>query len=116
MKYLIGAICTIIICIAFSGRKCEHVFTQVEQATIKVERETWKISIYTAPPTGLQKGKELICVKCFHVQRQVLDYGEPAGQLRLSDFLLRSIDINCIDTIDTFNSGRVLTITGDTLY
>lgn len=80
MKYLLGAICAIVISLAFSGRKCEHVFTQVEQASIKIEQPNlFQGSYYTIPswPTGLQEGKELICVKCFNVQKQVLDYGKP---------------------------------------
>jgi hypothetical protein len=82
MKYLMGAICAIVLSLAFSGHKCEHVFTQVEQATIKIEQQptygslTLPGSIYSWP-TGLQDGKELICVKCFHMQKQVLDYGKP---------------------------------------
>lgn len=65
----------------FDQPKCEHVFTQVEQACVKIDQPTWtgnviypECSIYTWP-TGLQEGKELVCVKCFHVQKQVLDYG-----------------------------------------
>lgn len=66
---------------AFINHKCEHVFTEVEQANIKIERPSLSSSIVYpihSWPTGLQEGKELICVKCFHKQKQVLDYGQPA--------------------------------------
>lgn len=82
MKYLIGAICAIVISPAFSGRKCDHVFTQVEQPTVKIERPfqgaiaVFPEQIYSWP-TGTMDGKDIICVKCFHRQKQLLDYGQP---------------------------------------
>lgn len=88
MKYLIGAICAIIVSltVSFNSTKCNHVFTEVEQAAIKVERSIgWTNANVTVPLTGIHEGKELICVKCFHVQKQVVDYGETYGGLRLSD-------------------------------
>lgn len=67
--------------VAFYKPKCDHVFTEVEQAEIKIERPSLSGSIVYPMyswPTGLQEGKELICVKCFHKQKQKLDYGQPA--------------------------------------
>lgn len=77
--------------VAFYKPKCDHVFTQVEQSEIKVERPSLSGSIIYpiySWPTGLQEGKELICVKCFHKQKQVLDYGQPAStgeELKIPD-------------------------------
>lgn len=82
MKYLICAICALIVSLAFSDRKCEHVFTQVEQAAIKIEQPNLYGGITLSNyywPSGLQEGKDLICVKCFHVQKQMLDYGQPVA-------------------------------------
>lgn len=80
MKYVISALCAIVICLSFAGRKCEHVFTQVEQAEVKIEQPNWHgvddlMPAWTKWPSGKQEGKELICVKCFYKQKQILDYG-----------------------------------------
>lgn len=86
MKYFIGAICVIILSMAFGIRKCEHVFTQIEQANIKIERPNLYGGV-TLPcyawPTGLEEGKEIICVKCFYETKQILDYGPPAAPTNL---------------------------------
>lgn len=121
MKYLIGAICAIIISLAFTGRKCEHVFTQIEQANVTIERQNLYGSI-TLPvytwPTGLQEGKELICVKCFHVQKQVLDYGQPTTSTNVWPEGLRNTTFTCDTGISAIASrgNHVLISNGDTLY
>lgn len=106
MKYLIGAISAIVISLAFTGRKCEHVFTEVEQANIKIEQPGLTLNgQFYQPyswPCGLQEGKELICVKCFHIQKQVLDYGKPANDPYIGPPLFGT---NCCDSIKAFNSG-----------
>lgn len=103
----------------FNTAKCEHVFTQVENATIKIEHSVgWISSIYTMPPTGLHEGKELICVKCFHKQRQVLDYGEPRPfGLIWPDKSYSLQDITLTDsTFATWGSnGGILLFKGDSL-
>jgi hypothetical protein len=64
----------------FNQPKCEHVYTAIEQPVIKVEKGSNFISgVYFAPPSGKREGPELICVKCFHRTKQILDYGRPAG-------------------------------------
>jgi hypothetical protein len=64
-----------ILTIAFDAQKCEHAFTQVEQESIKIERAgSMELAFYSVP-TGVHEGKELICVKCFHRQKQMVDYG-----------------------------------------
>lgn len=81
MKKIIPLLVTaFLIGVAFYKPKCEHVFTEVEQANIKIERPSLSGSIVYpiySWPTGIQEGKELVCVKCFHKQKQVLDYGQP---------------------------------------
>ncbi len=94
MKYLIGAICAIVITMAFTSRKCEHKFTAVEQAVIKIEQPNlWQGGYYTIPqwPTGLQEGKELVCARCGLVQKQIMDYGKPEHGPTLTG-LLSGID------------------------
>lgn len=76
MRYVILFLLVALAAAAFNSRKCEHVFTEVEQACVKIERPSMFGGMYVDTwPSGLQEGKELICVKCFHVQKQVLDYG-----------------------------------------
>lgn len=94
MKHLLGTIATLLIILSFAGRKCEHKFTAVEQAVIKIEQPNlWQGGYYTIPqwPTGLQEGKELICARCGLVQKQVLDYGQPEHGPTLTG-LLSGID------------------------
>ncbi len=71
---------------SFNAPKCKHVFTQVEQATVKIDRPDFSPRfVYTEPdcswPSGKKEGAELVCVKCFHRQKQVLDYGDPAYEI-----------------------------------
>ena len=64
----------------FNQPKCDHVFTAIEYASVEIEQPSryggMTLPMYTWP-TGLHEGKELICVKCFHKQKQMLDYGQP---------------------------------------
>lgn len=67
----------ILLATAFNAQKCEHVFTMVQQSVVKVDIGSNIVyPIYTAPPYGVHEGVELICVKCFHKQKQVIDYGQ----------------------------------------
>jgi hypothetical protein len=86
---------------AFYRPKCEHVFTEVEQAELEIERQGWICSVYTPPPTGKHEGKELICVKCFHKQKQILDYGKPIVTPNILRWPSGSL-INCCDTLVTW--------------
>lgn len=114
MKYAKYLICLFVaaftlICVSFNFKKCDHVFTQIEQANIKVERPEMYRSI-TLPgtsrmwpdyscPTGLQEGKELICVKCFFEQKQILDYGQPEKGHTLSESIINNTYPLTFDTI-----------------
>lgn len=115
MKYLICAICAIIISLAFGIHKCEHVFTEVEQAAIKVEQPAaiGGQGYYSySRPTGLHEGKDLICVKCFYKQKQIIDYGKP--QLQGFSFTQIGIGDNPCDSLHVF--GAILSIKGDSSY
>lgn len=100
--------------------KCKHVFVEVEQANIKVEQPELSIgSMIYQPygwPTGLREGKELVCVKCFHIQRQILDYGKPAsGTLTWPQGSVINAG-PCYDTLFTIpKGGRLKVKTGPTL-
>lgn len=85
MKYLFCSFCTILIALSFIGPKCEHKFVATEQPTIKVERIGWQVGVYIPPPSGCHEGKELICVKCFHVQKQILNYGQADSGPKLTE-------------------------------
>jgi hypothetical protein len=101
---------------AFINTKCDHVYTAIEQPEIKVAQSAgWTTAVYTAPPTGKHEGPELICVKCFHKQRQVLDYG---SERRFTGIAIGTDIINpffLFDTVTTANSGRTMVIKSDTL-
>lgn len=56
---------------------CKHIYVAVEQPEIKVEYpRSMKLAIFEAPKTGKHEGQEIVCVKCFHIRKQVIDYGE----------------------------------------
>ena len=93
--------------VSFNAPKCEHVFTQVEQATVRIEEPKWSrvddlMPAWTKWPSGKVQGHELICVKCFHKQKQVLDYGKASNDPYISP---PNIGTNCCDSIKAFNSG-----------
>src|SRR5687767_834166 len=71
----------------FNQPKCDHVFTEVEQAEVKIDAMRFDLSI---GKVGKQEGKELICVKCFRKQRQVIDYGNaiPTNSIGINSGLL----------------------------
>lgn len=95
---------------AFYRPKCEHVFTKVEQPEIQIEREGWVSSVYIPPSTGKQEGDDLICVKCFHKQKQILDYGNPIVPPNMFRWPSGSL-INCCDTLRrTLGSSGLLSI------
>lgn len=104
---------------AFYKPKCEHKFTAVEQANIKIERPSLSGSIVYpihSWPTGLQEGKELICVKCLHKQKQILDYGQPCHAREGVEFKIPD-SWRATTLTDTCITGSAVTILkkGDTL-
>jgi hypothetical protein len=126
------------IAMAFNSKKCEHVYVSVEPAMVKVVQPELILGgqIYQeyAWPTGKQEGQKLICVKCFHQIKQVLDYGKPStGTLVWPDNSLTNKAGPCdslnlklsfigsgllkVDTsgLITRSSGSVLFIKGDSV-
>lgn len=104
---------------AFYKPKCEHVFTQVEQANIKIERPSLSGSIVYPVyswPSGLQEGKDLICVKCLYKQKQILDYGQPCPDYEGVEFKIPD-SWRATTLTDTCITGSAATILkkGDTL-
>jgi hypothetical protein len=69
---MMAAVSIFIIASAFYEPKCDHVFTEVEQAEVKIDVMRFDLSI---GKVGKQEGKDLICMKCFHRQKQIVDYG-----------------------------------------
>jgi hypothetical protein len=70
-----------LLAMAFDASKCEHVFTIVVQPEIKkrhyiLEGEMNPIGVIH---NGKEEGIEIICVKCFHRQKQILNYPKLAG-------------------------------------
>lgn len=91
MKYLLLILSAIIISLAFTGRECDHVFVAVEQPEVKDNKGI----VFSTYPCGKQDGKDLICVKCFHIQKQIVDYGSS------SDFHFGVTPYNSDTTWDT---------------
>ena len=63
---------------AWNAKECSHIFVEEEQAEIKVSRSflfTYSTNIDTIV-YGKHEGIDLVCVKCFHKQKQVVDYGD----------------------------------------
>lgn len=104
-------ICGVLV-MAFSSHKCEHIFVSVEQAEIKMQSAQYAIGHVLT--TGKQEGPELVCVKCFHTQRQILDYGESKYIGSLGAGTLTSKDTLKLFGCDTCNS-RILLLKADTL-
>lgn len=93
----------------FNQPKCEHVFTHVEQPVIKISEPVFTLGggVYHeySWPSGMQEGKDIICVKCFHVQKQKIDYGpEQRRSLVWPDTSPLNI---CWDTTRSMTAGSV---------
>jgi hypothetical protein len=85
--------------LAFKFQKCDHVFTRVEQANVKIE--PFSISLGSSGyASGLKEGNELICVKCFHMQKQMLDYGK-------LDLFPPMSSYDCITSGDSLSLGTL---------
>lgn len=118
MKIVIIIIAAIAVYLtAFIDRKCEHKFVHLESDTIKINPSNsigWSFGIYVAPPTGLHEGEKIICVKCFRVQKQMINYGDGHHSLNMiwHDTSLR---FNNYDTLVVGMSGQTLILKGDSL-
>jgi hypothetical protein len=78
MKYFLAILLIALVGLSFSGSKCKHEFTTIEQAVIEIKQPSiaWVPAVWN-PPSGRHEGNELICVKCFYKQKQIIDYGKP---------------------------------------
>jgi hypothetical protein len=110
---IVGIAEWVIFAVSFKVPKCDHVFTRVEQANVKIE--PFSISLGSSGyASGLKEGNELICVKCFHMQKQMLDYGKlDLFTLAVNDTTLTKF-FSC-DSILTMGSSGLSFIKGDTL-
>jgi hypothetical protein len=64
--------------------ECKHIYVAVRQPEVKAQFPgNSMIAIYTSPPSGKHEGEELVCVKCFHLRKQIIDYGEPIYGLQM---------------------------------
>lgn len=54
---------------------CQHIYVAVEQPEVNGGFSTLSIGHF-----GKHEGKEIVCIKCHHVRKQIVDYGQ-AGQL-----------------------------------
>lgn len=90
--------------VAFDAKECQHIYVSVEQEEIKCEPIRPMNLLGTVSPVGIQQGKELVCVKCFHIIRQKLDFGESAyPKLDMPTFFLNR-------SCDSFSFGKTFLI------
>lgn len=101
----------------FNRPKCEHVFTTIERDTVRVSQSWYGGGIFISNcifgnKHGLHAGeKELVCVKCFIVQRQVLDYGPPCQPCQNE-----KLPSDTLSFITGFPHQRYLIVRGDSLF
>jgi hypothetical protein len=82
MKKIIAILVVIgLFAASWNAKKCEHLFTAIEQAEVKLSTGITISSSMFVSHSGKHEGRELVCVKCFHVQKQVLDYGSAESKL-----------------------------------
>lgn len=85
MRKIIIILAAIVFIMAFNNHKCEHIYVAVEPTLTKVNQGfEMKPSVYPCI-SGIQDGKELICVKCFNRIRQKVDYGKSTLEQSLSN-------------------------------
>lgn len=75
-----GAIVQLFFLIMAYKSECKHIYVAVEQSETNVDfgfisLGNWRI--------GKQEGKEIVCVKCYHVRKQIVDYGGDGDLLKL---------------------------------
>lgn len=96
-KLLVVLIMIVIASIAWNDKECDHIFVEVQEAEIKVNGAfIFSYSIDTIV-YGKHEGNQLVCVKCFHKQKQLIDYGQrpetgfqPKIEWHLNDFYLNT--------------------------
>lgn len=118
MRYIIIALIAALSLAAFNWPKCEHKFTAVEAASVQMEQPCLRLGggVYQefSWPSGIHEGKELICVKCFHIQKQVLDYGQAFKGPTLTEWLHNGRLATIIDTCLPITMGTMGAISIDT--
>lgn len=63
-----------LLAMAFDAKKCDHIFTNIISPEVKMPMIIMGGEINPIGKIGKHEGPELICVKCFHRQKQVIDY------------------------------------------
>lgn len=58
--------------------KCKHIYVAVEQPEINGETG----AVLSLGRFGKHEGRDIVCVKCHHLRKQIVNYGE-GGQLRV---------------------------------
>lgn len=114
---LFTAIACLIATAAFTNHKCEHIYVATVQAEVKIQEPQWSGSVTLLPntfylPRGKQEGQELVCVKCFDVRKQVMDYGPDPYRINTlpSWGTLTSPDTCLSVTVDALNRQRFATV------
>lgn len=64
--------------------KCKHIYVSTIPVEVKIEQAAYNpmggmgmLDLWPVRQSGKKEGQEIVCVKCHHVTRQILDYGPP---------------------------------------
>lgn len=63
--------------VAFND-ECKHIYVAVEQPEVSGETG----AVLSLGRFGKHEGRDIVCVKCLHLRKQIVNYGE-GGQLRV---------------------------------
>lgn len=59
---------------------CDHIYTTIHEKEVKIKQWRSNTMLPMIIPdtmiTGKHEGQQLVCVKCFHLTKQILDYGQ----------------------------------------
>ena len=70
------------------NNECKHIYVGVVQKEVKISWPTMTLEYDGQTgqlPIGKHEGGDLICVKCFHQTRQIIDYGNPYNIIQPPD-------------------------------
>lgn len=87
------------------NNECKHIYVSTIPAEVKIEQAAYNpmggmgmLDLWPVRQSGKKEGQEIVCVKCHHVTRQILDYG-PAPINSNSRWRLGSDGTLIFDTI-----------------
>lgn len=106
--YMLTIALLTLIAFSFNFGKCEHVFVETKEEYLKVEKPDMMTGGLAFDwPSGIHEGVDLVCVKCLHQRRQVIDYGERHVQPEFPTLLWLSGPVDTLRRLP-LNSGWLI--------